>query len=184
MRPKKQRTIDNNTIGELAQGVGKKINNLNCGGCGVFAVELYKRLKGLELGVEPQLWILSSWSSTEERYREIREMLRAKGVTRTLGKFNDYGWYLRHVIVEFAGGWFDGTGFYQNFESLNDNWGCKNAFKIEFEDIETMVSDPSGWNDRFDREEIPEMRKWFARMFSRVEGMKQFEGTKQLKLEF
>lgn len=170
--------VDNNTIGELARSVGNEINNLNRGGCGVFAVELYKRLKGLELGVEPQLWILSSWSSTEERYREIREMLRANNTRRTLGQFNDYDWYLSHVVVEFAGGWFDGTGFYRDFESLNGNWGCRNAFKIEFEDMETMVSDPSGWNDTFDREEIPEMREWFARMFSRVEGMKQ------LKLEF
>lgn len=178
MFKRKNYLVDNNTIGELARFVGNEIDYLNSGGCGVFAVELYKRLKALDLGVEPQLWILSSLSSSEARYLEIREILKASKTRRTLGQFNDYNWYLSHVVVEFAGGWFDGTGFYRDYESLNGNWGCMNRFRVEFEDMVTMVEDPSGWNEKFDREQIPEMQQMFDRIFGKI------VKSRQLKLEF
>lgn len=156
---------NNNKIADKIQNIGGKYNTLNCGGCGVFAVELYEKLK--ELGGDPKLYILSNYSYNE--FEHIRKkLIKDCNILPDLGMYNDYNWYLSHVVVHFDGGWFDSTGVYKSFDELNEGWCCEHHFEIDYSEMKVMVDSPNGWNDMFSRSLIPKLKKDFDTNFNEL----------------
>jgi hypothetical protein len=60
---------------------------INAGGYGVFV---------MELGLSPEIWVMGR--DCEQDYLDFRRRLLAEGRAALLGEFNDYGWYLSHVV--------------------------------------------------------------------------------------
>lgn len=150
----------------------KKINSrysfINGGGCGIFAVELWERFQSLGIGIEPHIWIFSHGTSDKENFSRIKTEIEALGDKPLLGDYNERGWYLAHVVVEFGGAWFDSTGVYGDFEKLFRFWRCKNVFEIDYNTMSKLAKSESGWSDLFNRTQIASIRQDLDEIFKKV----------------
>lgn len=88
--------------------INKKIAWLNYGGCGIFAVALYKEL--MDHGYKPSIVILQSFYPSETyikklRYKDIPELrnCRIKGIEPNDGAHSHYGVKIGSYIIDSKG---------------------------------------------------------------------------------
>lgn len=151
----------------VLNALGKKVNKrwpyLNHGGCCVFA-----SCVGEELalrGIETSVIVAASWGTEEKNINSERAKLNEN----RLAAWNKSGIYFHHVGVEYIidhdSFHYDSNGSHHADGKLGD-WIVYEG-RLSVEDAGDLANNDNGWNDCFDREEIPRLRR-FIRMFLHV----------------
>lgn len=117
---------------KLLDNVSEKINSVNCGGCGVFAFELAKRLPGAKVVV------------FDNRY-DINYL-----VTN--------GMAFQHCMVWYKGLLIDGKNTYSHREGFKYCDEYKEIGDIPIDQLKKLVKNPYIWNRSFNRGQIPTLR--------------------------
>ena len=131
--------------------IHKRINYINSGGCGIFAVLLYKAL--VNLGLSPKLMVLTN--EAEEMKKRIRN------------ENHDYwGSLVVHTYVYIFGKYMDSEGL---FDDPYKNFGdYRQITEIPVEVMEEWNNNEEIWNDKFNRKHIPVIKKKFDEINEKV----------------
>lgn len=125
--------------------IGKNFE-INYGGCGIFALEVYKKLK--EHNINCEICVLSN--KNQLYYNNIRkDILTGKGYF-TISKLSKNDFWISHIIIKYDELYFDSKGKY-NKKELLQKWKNLKIVKISFEDLKKLTSRKEGWNENFDR---------------------------------
>ena len=156
----------------LAEKINKEIKNVNNGGCCVFASLVSERLKD-HYDVKINVYGNDSYKSIDEVRPAIKK--------NTLSEWNNKGIYFAHVVTEFkfkngVKKEFDSTGIYKPNGSIAY---CYDRTKgnLTLKETKALASKRAGWNNAFDRTQIPTMRKIINTFFDAYEPTKQVKRT-------
>jgi hypothetical protein len=139
----------------------EKYVNINCGGCGVFAVEIYKLLKRMNPMSSVEIYILTN--RTKKYYDKCSaEIKKGKGYF-TVSKLFKKELFINHVVVRLDNYFYDIDGQFTEKELLS-KWKCKKLINIPFDDMNTLIKRKDGWNSYFDRSQIKEIRTEFSKI--------------------
>ena len=133
---------ENENVFEKVQEFFKKIDAINCGGCGLAALGLYDA--AILEGKNPKIVYLYGWYSSEYNKKEINEQFQ-RGMS-------DKAESCMHIVVEIDGVWYDCIG------KVNLRvWDCKEFGYVSREHlIKSLIT--GSWNTWFDR------KKWFPKI--------------------
>lgn len=148
------------TINNFTASVNAQFPLLNKGGCGVFAVHMAKRLQHLV----PTKIVMANYDMVN--IDQIR--------TRMKNPCNMTEWYTSnvhfvHLIVEIEVG---GKSYHIDSEGVREatnNWYgypiVSGSFTID--EVSQFVSQQNGWNTRFPRTQIPQIKRRVKNLFAR-----------------
>lgn len=155
------------------------IENLNLGGCGVFAMYVCKELKNLGIDAEVVTATHEGCSPSVVEYRMKANNLKKKH------RKSAYYWDLNgldrsHIGVRFKWGLhtftYDSNAIRyarKTFGIINGNhgWKCDYPFGqgMSPKQIKPLVQDSEYWNDSFDRKQIPLVKKLIKQRFKSIE---------------
>lgn len=158
-----------NALGEEAETT---INNLNSGGCAVFAAHVGYHLKYRAGISNVRLRIGHSFADECDQIPTIEEARKNTHSNANAHDWNDVGVHFGHVIVEFELDdrvyHYDSSGV-TRAAGVTENFGFvlhKGALTIE-EGLQ-IACDPSGWNSSFNRSQIPTTIDIISRHFAGV----------------
>jgi len=125
--------------------------NLNAGGCGIVAYLLAKEL--CKAGYKAEIVWLGR-NCTEDKFNKILETNNKP----TLAEFNSEGMYLAHCFVKLGTCYMDSKGVYKDL--ANSGWSGYTAItNISWSTMESIALCETGWNPRFRRNQIPQIKK-------------------------
>lgn len=155
-----------NTLNSLADNVGREIEYLNSGGCGVIAAFVGEYLKNVE-GIS-QVRVLNASGVTEHvDITEIRKSI-PRGQKDNIDQWYDNAPYgiFNHLLISFC---YEGTRYvfdgYEGVMPWNQykqltSWCYRSKGSFTIDEIKKLsVDSGKGWNDCFDRNQIPKIRK-------------------------
>jgi hypothetical protein len=116
----------------LHQDIANNIDNINCGGCGVFASLLAKKLPNAKIAVF-------------ERHNTVEELLENNEA-------------MSHCMVEWDNKYIDGKIVVNKSEAFQWNDVPFNGY-INLSDLETLLQYKSTWNPTFNRNQIPKLQE-------------------------
>ena len=161
-----------NRIWEAVDVVACDIDNINRGGCGIFAValceELHKqgftdaKIRTYNYDFRPV------YNHPRPNLSEIERELAANGCdARNMSNWRDAGAFFVHIVVEFNGRFWDSEGSVavENGARWNRMYVLDEGH-ISLDNMRGMVDDPYGWNTIFDRGDIPKLRKTLKMMLA------------------
>lgn len=126
---------------KVLQDVSKNIKHINCGGCGIYALELGKVLEQQKVKFK---YIMLFHRLTDTHKKDIKEVIKNNRIT----EFNYYSW--THVVIKVGRKYFDG-------ESVCDKLN-KTYLPISQEFLTEMVGNEKMWNYMFNRRQTPKLR--------------------------
>jgi len=129
--------------------INSEIDNINAGGCGVFAEHLYNTLK--RLGLKPKLGVVTN-SIKGINYRiKVWEMFGKD-------RYDLYGYHygvVEHIVVILEDKLLvDSTGVYSHIKQHRDNYyhDKRLSKKLNLKVLKNWNKKGSFWNDEFDRD--------------------------------
>lgn len=152
--------MDVKDISTKLQKIDANHERINAGGCAVFAVELYKTFRAL--GISAKIYVLTHAPS--KMHNDARKKLKKMGMFN-LSMLNDMGLYFNHVVIEAAGAAFDSTGSYPSIDFVRNKWNVSTATRYSLRDMKKLASAKRGWNQSFDRTQIPSIKKQLKSQF-------------------
>lgn len=165
-----------NKIRQLLFDVGSEVSNVvhnvNCGGCGVYAFELHKRL--LRNGINSKIVVYHSNNPWElpPLYSNI-EKIQSHLITNNVPLSKTWRWCeetnfggFGHIKLEFANAVWDVYGSVPNSKSKiwNEFYSKMDGY-LAPEVLEKVIKYQENWNTRFNRKDIPKMRRIMDRIF-------------------
>lgn len=130
--------------------------NINEGGCCVFASMVAYEMKRLNI---PAKGIVASWDA-EFTSTDI-DTVRNNVKSNTLKEWQTNGISFTHVGIEFRVGedryFYDANGVIEPTRYLGE-WRIYQG-RMEYEELKALASRARGWNNNFNRKDIPEIRK-------------------------
>lgn len=162
------------SILRLIRTIGKDIESrykdVNCGGCGVVALLLGRRLQSL--GVDCEVVIMSREEVSTDDVLQYKE---ENGSASFQEMKNDFCFDYNHILIKFkhrGRAYFaDSEGVYPSFEQAVRTFtrDCEEVrypvYGISLDDLEKEVKDKDSWNTRFNRKQIPGITATVAKHF-------------------
>jgi hypothetical protein len=151
-----------NRVNQLCSDVDNSISYLNWGGCAVFAAFMGQCLEAYG-DVKIAIGSMNDVDSLDD----VRENLEAN----VLQCWNDAGVDFTHVIVEFS---YNGVKYHidssgahpPDIQTHVGQWSIPKG-RLSVSEITALAAD-GGWNKRFDRVQIPKMKKMFDDAFAHL----------------
>lgn len=141
---------------------------INYGGCGVFALFLSKELD--KLGIEHSITWIGQYEGYDSDYNThdlIHSIFDDNGSKTNVCDFHNNDLTLSHIMVVIDGYLVDATGVYLDLDDAD--WGNREELAIITQkQLELLVSKPDGWNDWFDRDNIPNVGKMVKKIMKKV----------------
>lgn len=158
-------------LNALARDANAKLNDLNCGGCGVFAAEVAQYLQ--RMGYATRVVCSTSEWCSRQNIDALRErIMRSNNGRCTASDWHNNNVSMSHLAVEYEYVTKRGRTVRRFYESAQgdrpasktmttDGWNeyrvCEGRFTVaEARDLADYVP---AWNPRFDRDQIPRLRK-------------------------
>jgi len=141
--------------------INNKHPNINYGGCGVFAVLLYDKLKAL--GFRPKIAVMAY---SKKNFLDSQDMYFDCGL--------DYYYRNRtegfcHVIVKAGGYYIDSTGAYKDYKDMKH---YRRSFdfieKVNVDFLRACSNEKRFWNDTFNRRQIPTITKKIEKIYEKI----------------
>lgn len=127
----------------------KRIQNLNRGGCGIFAKLLFERF--IEIGYEPKFVLHLTDKTDSASNAIIAQMERVGNASCYSFDLCNIRWF--HISVRVGNINVDANGIYEPSENMQF------AF-ISKETLETMLTEQDYWNHSFDYKNSPQQIKY------------------------
>lgn len=127
-----------------------KVPNIHYGGCCMFAEELYGVLK--ELGHEPKIFVITSYPKLLQNFIDGEETNQID---------------ICHVLIEVDGKLMDNTGIYDSQYDL-PNHRTQDHLYISFDVLKRINAEITGWNSRFNRNQIPQVKDFLKEVKENV----------------
>lgn len=139
--------------------INEKVNNINQGGCGVFAEKLFIALT--KLGLKPKLVVLTD-NSLAMKHRILD--------TEDYASYYGYA-YIEHIAVKVGSILVDSEGIYKNVWDLRycgeyESRQVCNTLTLEV--LQEWNANARMWNDRFNRRHIKTIEKKLADCYKKV----------------
>ena len=131
-----------------------EINNINRGGCAVFANILGTKLD--EIGIPYEIAFL--YTGDVEHLENNRN--------NTLGDLLDVGFSLKHVMIKIHGKYVDSEGIVDHYLEI-ENWSECTEVIADKEMLDHFAGHPNGWNQMFDRSDIYQMHGFMDSFFNK-----------------
>lgn len=128
---------------KVIKKINKKIDCVNHGGCGVFALELGKLLK--KQGIEfDYVMLFSSFDEDDKTY--VKDLMKNNMVR----DFNfETSW--THIVIKVGKKYIDGESITKTLDKV--------GLTMTEEFLENLVNQEMYWNDTFDRNQTPKIQK-------------------------
>ena len=151
-------------LNELGK-ISKKYPTINYGGCGAFALYVSDELNKRNIKHDIA-WIGSAWDIRETK-REIRKIFKSNSYVN-LRDFNDNGIYLSHAMIKIKNNFIDAEGVFNGFE--NAGWNLREVIAtIKTDELRMLVNDEEGWNDSFNRKNMPKIKKDIEKIMEKLD---------------
>lgn len=155
----------------------KKHPQLNSGGCCVYASRVAANLKQLKL--RPRIIVAGIYQiNRNEDIRTLRDGHRHL----TLKEWNDRSVFFSHVFVEFSWRdqqWLhdsDNTVIRARDQGYLGNWYFYDGYLTVGEAL-LLAADAAGWNEQFDRAQVPQVHAGIDRFFKNKIFAKSVDST-------
>lgn len=135
--------------------INKKFENINLGGCGVFAYLLHTMLENK--GVESKV-VLINPHNFKMSFNHLKEQTNN---SFDVNQFMEKVGYLVHLMVLIDNRYVDSTGVYDCL-SLHPNSSFSNKTdngEFPIGSLKNLIDCTNAWNDIFDRAQIPAIEK-------------------------
>lgn len=135
--------------------VGIQFENVNWGGCGVFAY--YAHIFLARLGIHTKIRVVNMFGDEDDApsIGEVFERMDAWNEAYTISNFGENGLHFNHVVLELE----DGT----LMDCMGEYHPDPDSFLYEGDfpapALRLIIGGYKGWNDHFDRTQIPGMVK-------------------------
>lgn len=154
-------------LNSISREVTYKIHDVNCGGCGVYAVELAKRLfrAGIRnFRIRTYTYIGGTSRNTNVKY--VEQNVFGKNSPEYVIDWNMNGVDFDHVRLQWDGVLWDAYGAVPRREGKKWNriYIMQPGY-ISLKAMHKICKDSEGWNSRFPREKIPAMRRIMDKHF-------------------
>lgn len=144
----KENKIISSVIDYLQKKVVKDIPNVNHGGCGVVAEELYHIFSSLNF--KPKIVVMTSMPNSVKKFIKNSE-ITGESIA------------LNHIIISIEGKYVDSTGVYKSAKSLvesNFDGRYKIVSGLTINQLALLNKNYPHWNSSFDREKnIPKIKR-------------------------
>lgn len=141
--------------------VKDKYPKVNCGGCGAVALYISQELNKREIKHDI-VWIGNSYTNK----KQIKDIF-TNNSNPSLSEFSENGIFLSHVMIKVKKYFIDGSGVFKGYD--NTEWTHRSVVtKLKIEQLNALVSSPDGWNDRFDRSDMPKIKKLVNKVFGEL----------------
>lgn len=151
---------------DFALSIDYDFDSVNYGGCCAVAYAFAKHLQKYF----PVKIIVANYAWMEKNDQDVSE-IRQKLSTNTLAAWNENGISFAHILVEFE---VDGITYHLETEDglkerHTHTLGKHPILKghLSLTDAEELANNPDGWNDRFDRDQLPAINKAINKFFQR-----------------
>lgn len=159
------------TLRKIADRTESEIKNINCGGCGVYAVELARRMHQHGL-TDAKIRCYGGRTGVKINKVEKRFNLTNNGTTP-----NDYHAWLyngvdfNHVRVQWKGILWDAEGELRLNADDGQRWNgwCnRQEGDISIKAMQLLADNPRSWNTTFDRRQIGFLRRIMDTCFAEL----------------
>lgn len=157
-------------LAAIASEVSRNVDNVNRGGCGVYAVELAKRMKKLGF-TDMKLRVYSYPKANNERLVNVTSVERkvfADNPPDNIYEWNDNGVYFCHVRMEWGFRVWDVEGDEAAKTDKVWRWYPRHPGSISLKALNCLTAKRACWNPTFDRTQIPLMRKIMDKHFAEL----------------
>ena len=132
--------------------INGRIPDINRGGCGIFAEELYNTL--IKLGNKPQIYIITRFN--------INDVLEA------IANDNTYGFSFNHIIIKIGKYYYDSNGK-RTIEDYRDIYGSNISFvNCSIEYLNKLNANIDVWNDTFNRNKTKNIQAVLEKAFKKI----------------
>lgn len=149
----------------IGEEVEEKVRNVNCGGCGVYAVELAKRLH--KLGIT-DCKIRAYGDRYEVDISEVENTNFRTNKPTHSSEWNRNGVWFHHVKVEWNGALWDSEGKVSLDRANTWNWSKLQKGSISDKAMRILTKLASNWNSWFERDQIPKIRRIMNKHFRKL----------------
>lgn len=148
-------------LGEEIKKINDKYPDINYGGCGLFAVLLYNKLKNL--GYNP---VICSFVYNEQAFRKSIEIYNKEGILSYELKRREG---FCHVILKVGDFYMDSTGVYEIVTEMDEFcMGYRVVEGVSYKMILECSNKRSLWNNTFNRNHISEIEGELNLILERV----------------
>lgn len=152
----------------IAVDVSAHLDNVNRGGCAVYAVELAKRMEARGIPYSIRSYSFRDYKEVNiatienDKFNYRRKLLGDRHI------WECYGVYFDHVCLEIGGFLWDSDGPRSN---RNKTWNYCYILQpgsVSLEAMQKMAARKSNWNSAFCRSQVPKMRRIMDKHFSKL----------------
>lgn len=154
-----------NCLRDISDETMLKIDNINRGSCGVYAVELAKRLQSF--GVTDYNIRCYGWFSSIN-VSDVENLLSINGKAGNFSDWQSNGVDFHHIRLEWDGRTWDADG--DELALFAEHWGLsvRQPGSVTIESLSLLTSNYRIWNRHFDREQIPKLRRIMDKHFRKL----------------
>lgn len=173
---KKKLTIVRGWLKKIGKAVLEFDPCINYGGCAVYTAAVAKELT--ELGCHVSVAVSTSWRDDDEDIdlRTARSNIRENGGKVTsIVSWNDEGVWFGHVFIELHDPDKDESWFVDTTKIVAATTGRDPTYKwkpypgrMTLMEVEAIASRQTGWNEEFNRRNIPAIKRLIKRGFKRL----------------
>lgn len=149
----------------ISDEVMEKIDNINSGGCGIYAIELAKRLQ--MFGVTDFNIRCYGWYRNIN-VSDVENLLSIHGEVGNFSEWQSNGVDFHHIRLEWDGRTWDADG--DELALFAEHWGMsvRQNGAVTVESLSKLTSNYRIWNRRFDRSQIPKLRRIMDKHFRKL----------------
>jgi len=162
MSTSNQLTVDNIVfmIEGLSYVDASTPTSINCGGCGVFAMLLHKKLAELNIQHKIQAVYFKTREGeppSDEGLENLTEYMQNGSESNLVKAGED------HIVIQIGNLYFDSTGLV-NRQMLS----TYKMIELSPEVLQALIDKSQNWNPEFDRDTIPTIKKLLDEAFSKM----------------
>jgi len=157
-------------LAAIASEVSHNVDYVNCGGCGVYATELAKRMKKLGF-TDMKLRVYSYPNANNERLVNVASVERkvfGDNLPDNLREWSVNGVSFCHVRMEWGFRVWDVEGDEPAKTDKAWRWYPRHPGSLSLKAMNRLSAKKAGWNTMFDRTQIPLMRQIMDKHFAEL----------------
>lgn len=157
-------------LAAIARDVSRNVDYVNCGGCGIYAIELAKRMKKLGF-TDMKLRVYSYPNDNNERLVNVASIERkvfGDNLPDNLRDWGVNGVNFCHVRMEWGFRVWDVEGDEPAKTDKAWRWFPRHPGSLSLKAMNRLSAKTAGWNTMFDRAQIPLMRRIMNKHFAEL----------------